>query len=228
MKNILALLCVFLITGIHAQKTGEELLRKMHDRYHNGMCRNYTFSQRNTHYQNDTIIGNSVWHESVGLPDRFRIVFGDSAKGNVVLFRNDSVFRFRKEQMVQSKRDSNNLLLLLGGMYYRQFDDVKARLSSAGYNLSKLSERQWQNKKVYVIGADKGDELSNQIWIDKNDLRIVRIVERMNEKDVMDMRFESHQKWCNGFVENKVSFRRNGSLEQIEEYYDLRERETFW
>jgi hypothetical protein len=134
-------ICLILITsalGTFAQNTGTELLSKMHNRYKGAMCRYYTFSQKNNHYENDTLIGQSVWHESVGLPDQFRIVFGDSAKGNMVLFRNDSVYRYKRSAVMQAKRDSNNLLLLLGGMYYREFDDVSERLKSAGYNLHKL------------------------------------------------------------------------------------------
>jgi hypothetical protein len=222
-----ALLTILRFTGF-SQQTGEDILKRMHEKYREGMCRNYTFSQRNSHYQNDTLIGPSVWHESVGLPDKFRIVFGDSAKGNMVLFRNDSVFRYRNNKVLKASSDSNNLLLVPGGMYYRDFNDVKRRLSSSGYDLSKSSERQWNKKKVWVVGAGPEDDHSNQLWIDKDDLKVVRIIERLNEKEMMDMRFESHQKWCRGFVENKVSFRRNGLLEQVEEYYDLKERTTFW
>src|SRR4051812_35817879 len=97
-------LAVLLISPViyFSQQKADDILKKMHDRYKGAMCRNYTFSQRNSHYQNDTLIGTSVWHESVGLPDRFRIVFGDSAKGNMVLFRNDSVFRYRNEKMLKA------------------------------------------------------------------------------------------------------------------------------
>ena len=211
-----------------AQSTGADVLAQMHKRYGKGMCQYYTFSQRNTHYENDTMVGNSVWHESVGLPDKFRIVFGDSAKGNSVLFRNDSVYHFRKSSLAKADRDSNTLLLLLGGMYYRDLQDVEARLKKAGFDLEKTSERKWQKAEVYVVGASNGDELSNQFWVDKKDLRVVRIIEKLNEKDLMDMRFESHRKWCKGWVEDKVSFRRNGHLEQVEEYFNLKARDRFY
>ena len=209
------------------QQGGHPILEKMHTRYRNGMCQFYTFSQRNTHYQNDTVIGNSVWHESVGLPDKFRIVFGDSAKGNSVLFRNDSALHYRRSKFSKSSSDSNSLLLLLGGMYYRELGDVKARLFKAGFDLSFFHERTWNGRPVYVLGATQGDETTNQFWVDKKDLVIVRIIERINPTDIMDMRFESHQPWCKGFVENRVTFRRNGVLEQVEEYYDLKKTENF-
>ena len=68
------------------------------------------------------------------------------------------------------------------------------------------------------------DSLSNRIWVDKKELRVVRIVERMNSGEMMDLRFEAFRPWCKGYVETLVSFRRNGKLEQEEEYYNLKKR----
>jgi hypothetical protein len=197
----------------------------MHQRYSKGVCACYTFSQKNTHYRNDSVIGNSEWHEEVGFPDRFRITFGDRSKGNSVVFRNDSAINYRGDKFVKARPDTNTLLLLLGGMYYRELHDVTARLKAAGYDLSKSSATKWKGIEVYVIGAQPGDTTSNQFWVDKKDLLIHRIIEKMDKGDMMDMRFESHTKLCKGYIENRVSFRRNGKLEQVEEYYDIKKKE---
>jgi hypothetical protein len=216
-------LLVLLSCAVMAQEQkGKSILLKMHKRYQKAPCQSYTFSQKNKHYRNDTVVRQTEWHEAVEFPDKFTIVFGDSANGNRVVFRNDSALHFRKNGLMKAVPDSNNLLLMLGGMYYRKFDDVAARLNKAGYDLSGLSEEIWGGREVYVIGSS--DSLSNRIWVDKKDLRIVRIVERMNDKEMMDLRFEAFQPWCRGYVETKVSFRRNGKLEQEEEYFDLKKR----
>jgi hypothetical protein len=85
----------------------------------------------------------------------------------------------------------------------------------------------WNGTEVYVVGAKKDDVQSNQLWIDKKTLRVLRIIEKMNEQETMDMRFEAHQDWCKGYLETRVSFRRNGVLEQVEEYYDLKPTAAF-
>jgi hypothetical protein len=72
-----------------------------------------------------------------------------------------------------------------------------------------------------------GDLSSNQIWVDKKTLLVMRIIEKMNEQETMDMRFEEHKQSCKGYMETKVSFRRNGVLEQVEEYYDIKETSSF-
>lgn len=202
--------------------SGKALLEHMHKKYKAAYCHYYTFSQKNTHYRNDSVTGHSEWHEAIGFPDKFRIDFGDKAAGNFVIFKNDSSYSYRAHKLVKSKYDDNALLLLLGGMYYRSSGEVLKRLAQAHYNTDSISEQTWNNTDVYVIGAGKNDMSSNQFWVDKKTLRVVRIIEKMNDTDTMDMRFEAYQKLCGGYTETKVSFRRNGKLEQVEEYYDIR------
>ena len=206
---------------------GEDLLRQMHEKYHKAVCKSYIFSQKNTHYRNDSIVGHSEWYEAIEFPDKFRIDFGDKTSGNYVIFKTDSAYSFKKGQLVKRRYDSNTLLLLLGGMYYRNIDSVITRLKKENYITTILSNQTWENRSVYVIGAREDDPLANQIWIDRETLQVVRIIEKMDSGDMMDMRFESHYKLCKGFIENKVSFRRNGQLEQVEEYYNIQPVSSF-
>jgi hypothetical protein len=227
-RNYLLILCLLWNGGsfLFAQKAGD-VIKSAHKKYYNAPCKRYTFSQRNTHYKADTISGHSVWHEAIEFPDKFRIDFGDKTNGNFVIFKHDSVFNYKKGELVKTRQDSSSLLLLLGGMFYRKLDDVLKRLQQAGYDLKVMSVQQWKGKDTYVIGAKENDLRSNQVWIDKATLQVMRIVEKINEEDMMDMRFESHQPSCKGYVETKVSFRRNGVLEQEEEYYDIKETDHF-
>ena len=224
-KNILASVLLLTFSG-NAQKPGEEILKKMYDKYKNGPCRIYSFSQRNTHYSNDSVKGKSEWHEVIAFPDKFRITFGNKEDHNYVLFRNDSVYRYKNEQL-KTKVDSGILILILGGMYYRPFNDVVNRYKKAGFDLSKLGETKWNGKNVFIVGALQNDLTSNQVWVDKRSLVVERIIQKGSDGSVMDMWFETHQPWCNGFVETRVSFRRNGRLEQVEEYYNIKKEETF-
>ncbi len=228
-------MCLLYVTFAGAQpqtvtseiRDGKVLLKQMHQRYYQAPCKIYTFSQSNTHYRNDSVVRHSEWHEAVEFPDRFRINFGEQAVGNFVIYKNDSVFNYKEKKLVKKRADPNTLLLLLGGMYYREFDDVLTRLKQAGYDTGVLSEQNWNKQAVYVVGAVANDVTSNQFWIDKKTQRVLRVIEKINDKDYMDMRFEAHQDWCKGYVETKVSFRRNGKLEQVEEYYDIKVAERF-
>jgi hypothetical protein len=208
-------------------RTGKDVLGYLHQTYRNGPCKAYTFSQKNTHYRNDSIVGTSEWQEAIEFPDKFRIDFGDKAGGNYVIFKNDSSYRYKNFELRGKKHDANVLLLLLGGMYYRELPDVIARLQSGGYNTAVLSRQKWNRRKVYVIGAEAGDMSSNQIWVSKKTWRVVRIIERLEGNNMMDMSFDSFQEHCKGYVETKVTFKRNGKTEQVEEYDAIRSVEKF-
>lgn len=236
MKFIIILISLFTIVASKAQeigigitlagtpkfKAGKDVINYMHQKYKQGPCKAYTFSQKNTHYRNDSAIGNSEWHEYVEFPDKFRIDFGKSEDGNFVIFKNDSAYHYKTNQLKKTKQDSSILLLLLGGMYYRELADVYARLEKEHYNTEILSTQKWKKLSVYVIGAKKGDTLSNQIWVDKNMFRVIRIIEKMDSKHPMDITFDAFQKNCNGYTETKVTFKRHGKIEQVEEYYDIK------
>ena len=228
MKKLFLLLIVgFLFCKIASGQTGSDIIKMAYKKYSKGPCKSYTFAQKNTHYKDDTISGHSEWNEAIEFPDKFRIDFGTKAEGNFVIFRNDSVFNYKKGELAKTRADSSTLLLLLGGMFYRKIDDVYRRLEVAKYNLKIVSLQKWNNEDTYVVGAKEKDMSSNQVWIDKKTLHVMRIVEKIGDEDMMDMRFEAHQDWCKGYVETKVSFRRNGKLEQIEEYYDIKESDKF-
>jgi hypothetical protein len=211
------------IKSQQVELNAKEIIKKMHKRYFQGPCKAYAFSQKNTHYKSDTISGHSEWHEVIEFPDKFRIDFGNKNEGNFVIFKNDSAFNYKNDKLIKSRVDSNTLLLLLGGMYYRSLNEVLQRLNHAHYDLNTISKQTWNAQTVYVIGAKENDLSVNQIWIDADKLYVHRIIEKLNEKQIMDMRFEAHQKMCKGFIETTVSFWRNGHLEQKEEYYDIKQ-----
>ena len=130
-------------------ENGKDVIDFMYQKYRQGPCKIYTFSQKNTHYRNDSIIGHSEWHEYIEFPDKFRIDFGDKTEGNYVIFRNDSSYSYRKNELKKTKYDSNILLLLLGGMYYREPVDVDARLKKVGYKTQVLSNQKWDKQAAF-------------------------------------------------------------------------------
>jgi hypothetical protein len=208
-------------------ETGKDVISFMHQKYKQGPCKSYTFSQKNTHYRNDSIVGNSEWHEYIEFPDKFRIDFGEKTDGNFVIFKNDSSYRYKNNALKKINYNSNTLLLVLGGMYYRDLQDVLTRLQNENYNTQIVSTQKWKKETVYVIGATKNDSTSNQIWVSKKNWRVVRIIEKMGTESYMDMTFDAYQKNCNGYIETKVTFKRNGKIEQMEEYYNIKPVDVF-
>ncbi|HXD91807.1 MAG TPA: hypothetical protein VNX01_01270 [Bacteroidia bacterium] len=219
MKKIILLLFFVSNTVLFAQyKTGEELLAAMHKKYYHNYCKTVQFEQKTIRYKDDVVTDTVYWYEWISYPDKFRIDIGTKFGGNGVVFKNDSAYNYKKHQLVKTRADVNDLLLLLGGMYFRKFDDVTTRLKKLGYDLGKIKTDTLNNVNCFVVGV----EGSYQIWVDKKDLKVIGLKTKLTETDWLEIHFDAFQKSCNGFNETKVTAKKNGKLEQVEEYQNIK------
>ncbi len=220
MKKLLFLLTFASISAFGQYGNGEELLKAMHKKYANNYCQTLTFDQKTTRFDTSGAVTDTMyWYEWILYPDKFRIDFGKKFGGDGVIFKNDSAFNYRGHKMVKKYRDENDLLLLLGGMYYRPFDSVVARLERLGYDLDAVTLVNINKNSFWVVGSK---DQTQQVWVDKKDLKVVKIKTKFSEGDILEIQFDSFKKTCKGFTETKVSATKNGKLEQKEEYLNLK------
>lgn len=201
--------------------TAEKLLEAMQKKYAGKWARTLTFTQYNTHYEKDTISGTSVWYEAIEYPDKFRIDFGDPSIGNAVLFTNDSVYQFKNKELTASKKQVNNLMLLAGGIYFLSKEKALKRLTEAGYNTAAFREDTWNGRPVYVVGARQGDVQSNQFWLDKQHLYLVRTLAAQPDGHIQEAQFRKHIRTAGGWTETEVLFLTDGKPQQLEVYKNL-------
>ena len=200
---------------------GESYLKKMHDRYHGKWYQDFTFDQDTKMYNNDTLKKTQLWHEAMHFPDLFRIDFGPKDSASAVIFRSDSAYRFQNGKLKSVRFYENDLLYLLGGMYYHPFNEVVEKIRHFGYDLAKGHEDNWKGKKVYVIGADKGEERVNQLWIDASTLNLVRMI-NIKDGQKHESLFEDHIKLGGGYTETTSIFYIDGKMIQHEKYHNCR------
>jgi hypothetical protein len=199
----------------------QKLVSAMQKKYGGKWARTITFTQYNTHYKNDTVSGTSVWYEAIQYPDKFRIDFGEVAEGNAVIFANDSVYQFKAGELKGSKKQPNNLMLLAGGLYFMHPAEAMRRLQEAGYNMDIFHEDTWQGKPVYVVGAHKDDLKSNQFWIDKQHLYLVRTIATLPDGHIQEAQFSKHIRTGGGWTETEVLFLEEGKPQQLELYKNV-------
>jgi hypothetical protein len=74
-----------------------------------------------------------------------------------------------------------------------------------------------------VVGADRGDLASNQFWIDKERLLLVRIIAPSRTSPVVpsDIRFVDFQKQPRGVIAGRIDVYRQNRLVMSEEYSDI-------
>ena len=220
-KITLSLTATFvLLTHLSPSMTGRDVIKKMHARYAGKWYHSFTFNQTTEFYSNDSLKGTQTWYEAIRFPDRFRMDFGEADSGNAAIFRGDSSYRFRNGKL-RSTAISNNegLIFLLGGMFFYPLDQTIATMGSLHYDLDKSHEDVWKGKPVYVIGAAKGEDNVNQLWIDQKDLYLVRML-KFDGQRKEEAIFDDYKPFDGGWSETKCTFYINNKLVQVETYHD--------
>ena len=219
------LICLFF--GLAAPPTGRDIVKKMHDRYAGKWYHSFTFNQTTEVYRNDSLRSTQTWYEFIRFPDRFRMDFGPADSGNAAIFRGDSCYRFRNGQL-RSKTINNNegLIFLLGGMFFYPLDQTYTIFDSLHYDLRKAHEDTWKGRPVYVIGADKGEDGVSQLWIDQQNLYLVRMI-RIDGPQNLEALFDDWKPLDGGWLETKCTFYINGKLAQVETYHDYKTNVKF-
>ncbi|MEO6137018.1 MAG: hypothetical protein ABIP35_17825 [Ginsengibacter sp.] len=220
MKNVFFLYIFLVLAAAVSAQGSKQLLQQMHERYAGKWHQTLTFNQTTEIYLNDTLVRTERWYENIHYPKDFRIDFGHPDSGRAVIYHNDSSFVFSRGKITSARADENDLIFLLGGMYFYPIDIVFTKMKSYGYDLDKFHEDELKGEPVYVIGAGKGEETVNQLWIDKGNFNLLRMITFTNGRKQEAM-FENHVKIGGGFSETLVRFFVNDKLVQIEKYYDL-------
>jgi hypothetical protein len=224
-KLRLPLLILLSLTLAHAGdvRTGEDVLRVMHDRYAKTWYETLTFTQKSTTYNPDGTSKVDMWHEALSAPGKLRIDIGTPGDNNGYLLVDGTVTGIKAGEVAGS-RPLVNMLLVLGFDVYRQTPEATAKVAKAeGYDLTKVHEETWEGQPVYVVGAEKGDLKSKQFWVDKKNLLFVRLFEptQADPSKFQDIRFEDYREMAGGWVAALVEVHADDKLVFSEEYTEI-------
>jgi hypothetical protein len=227
MRNLLlVLLFIFAVQNIQAGN-GEDIFKKMHATYAGKWFKTLQFKQETKFYRNDSLLQTDIWHEWVSFPYHLRIDRGESALGNTAIYTKDSTVAFRNGKRNGARAETNPFIFFLGGMYHLPLTDDLEHLKKEGYDLSKSFETNWKGRETFVLGAkDVNDTTSNQFWVDKRNLYVVRIMMKRGN-NFLDVRLSDHIKAAGGWSETFVEFFSKGKLIQTEKYMDVVPNRSF-
>lgn len=204
--------------------SADQLVQAMHSAYGATWYRTLTFVQKTTYLRPDgTPSRVETWYEALALPGKLRIDLGDVAKGNGVLFRNDSTYQLQGGRITH-RAAGRNLLLTLGfDVYGQPPEKTLAQLRAEKINLGVLHRDSLDGRPMFVVGAGPGDTTTNQFWVDAERMLFVRLIQTdPQRRRTQDTRFEKYVQHGGGWVAERVRFFGGGRPILLEEYSDVR------
>ena len=210
--------------------SGAGLVRAMHDRYAGKYLKTMSFLQNNTRYTTTGEEQKSQWYEHIEVPGKLRIAFLPATQRSGLVQVDDRVASFDNGMRVDFRPSVNPLLLLATDVYAAPVATILRGLDSLNVDREIIRNDEWEGEPVYVVGAKAGDSTSNQMWVDRNHLRLVRFIQsdkRGERTTVSDIRIRGF-KDIQGFeVPTEFLVLRNGRPFWREQYADVRVNEEF-
>jgi len=215
--------------GLHFTSSAG-LLKAMHDRYDGKYLKSMSFLQNNTQYTTTGAEKKSQWYEHLEIPGKLRIAFLPASQKSGLVQVDDRVATFDNGIRVDFRRSVHPLMLLTTDVYVVPLTSVARGLDSLRVNTDIIRDAEWEGDAVYVVGAKAGDTTSNQMWIDRDRLRLVRFIQSQKAGDrtmVSDTRVKGYKEMGGFEVPTEFLVLRNGRPYWREEYADVRLNETF-
>ena len=202
------------------QKSGEVIIRAMHDRYSSTWYKTLTLTQTTRTHKADGSTQEEVWQEYMKIPAKLRIDVLPVDSGNCFIFIRDSIFVYQQGRLSISRPQIHRLLLLAFDVYHAPVEETIRKLRELRYDLSVVREDTWQGRPVYVVGAQQGDSRSRQFWIDKERLVFVRSLEQTPRDStiISEVQFNKYEKQGGGWISPYVVFIVGGKT-VTEEFY---------
>jgi len=208
-------------SGTDQPVDGRDVIEAMHDRYADAWYETVTFVQTTIQYQRGADPDTTLWWEAIRIPGELRIDIGGPDTGEGMVFRNDSLFMMRGNQVAGSGPTMHPLLILGFDVYGQSAEETIAKLDTIGFNLDAMHPATWQDRDVWVIGTDEpGDTEAPQFWIDQERLVFVRLLQRVGPglTSLQDIRFDGYREAGDGWIAPEVRFAVDSVLTMVELY----------
>jgi hypothetical protein len=205
--------------------TSAGLLKAMHDRYDGKFLKTMSFLQNNTAYTPSGAEVKSQWYEHIEVPGKLRIAFLPATTKSGMVQVENKVASFDNGIRVDFRPSINPLLLLTSDVYVAPVAGVTRDLDSLHVDLEAMRDDEWEGQPVYVVGAKKGDTTSNQMWVDRDHLRLVRFIQssKAGERTIVsDIRVLNYKEIQGFDIPTEFLIIRNGRPFWREQYADVR------
>ena len=194
------------------------LVGAMRDRYADAWYRTLSFTQATSRLLPDGSASVETWREWAALPGRLRIEMDDPMAGVDALFVRDSTFIYRDGRLAAARAERNPLMIWGFDVYAQPASETLAILEDEGLALDAFRTDVWDGRRMYVLGTPEAGE----VWIERDRLLFVRLVEPGPGGGTQDVRFLDYEPLDDGWIAPRVEVWAGGQRVFWEEYSDIR------
>lgn len=150
------------------------------------------------------------------LPGRHRVETLPASRGSVLVRDRQRVSVFREGERVRRLDRVDLAALVAYDLFAQSIDTTIMWLDSARVRFGLLRLDDLDGRRVWVVGALKGDTTSAQFWVDATDWHVVRVIQRepWNGNELVDLRFTAYTRVQDVPVPTRILVYRGGRLAQ--------------
>jgi hypothetical protein len=208
---------------MHQIDSTEALMKAIESRYNGNWFKQVKFSETADSYENDSLVKSETWDEEYQFPSGLLIYLTPGDTSNRYIARNDSIIIYENSVLTSAQKVTHDVIILSMDIYNMKCDEIMKRWGDLTYNISKFHETVHNGKRYYVIGADKGDTVSNQIWFETERLLFFKM-RKHTEQGFREtyclnyIQLPDNQGW----IEQEVEFILNGKVFMREKYFNIK------
>lgn len=193
------------------------LVAAMHDRYAETWYRTLAFTQATSRLLPDGTTSVETWREWAALPGRLRIEMEDPLSGVDALYAHDSTFIYRDGVLAAARAERNPLMIWGFDVYAQPPSETLAVLEEEGLDLDAFRTDVWDGRRMYVLGVPE----SGEVWVERDRLLFVRLVEPAQGGGTQDVRFLDYEPLGGGWIAPLVEVWAGDQRVFWEEYSDI-------
>ncbi|HEY3934671.1 MAG TPA: hypothetical protein VGL65_08630 [Gemmatimonadales bacterium] len=211
---------VTLLSLLHATPMavppGEAVVQRAFEKYRGKWFHSALYIQRTVLPADQRI---ETWYVAVQPPGRVRVDVAPAATGRVVIYRNDTTYEIGGGRLRSATEGVLPFLLVLHDLQTAKPEQTIAMLRRYGFDLTRTHNTTWDGAPVIVVGALAGDTVSNQFWLDRDRLVLVRMIEKnMDPRRPLDARVTGYKPADGGWLPRSVRVYLGNDLSIAEDY----------
>jgi hypothetical protein len=226
-KNITLILLLMPFMAFAQFKTGEEVITEMYKQKSRNVQKYMTFDQQTLFFEKDMLTKQEKWYEAIGCPGKLIVKMDSMNSGRGLVFAKDSMYSFENGKLQKASYKIHDLVWLGFDVYFIAPEKSIPITKNLGYDVSKMYLADHYGKEVYAIGASNNEEKSNQFWVDKEKLTVLKVITFGKDGTKYETTFDKFVQMGTIWVGTQLVFKKNNEKWLEEKYSNIKFSSTF-